>query len=180
MIVLCSGTAVAQSSASDGLRLADLAKPQEREVQAVRFMLAVSPSPVSPAARQCAVDAARSRSRQFFASLYQAELPEAVMEQALRFFGSNDGKGAVAIRQIHELRFTAAAMSGQGGLSEKVPYPANIQRAVDAFAATDAGRYFYWKDDLESRPRTREGLTDLRNRIVVECLANAPAAPAKN
>lgn len=131
------------------------------------FLTAVSPFGRPPAS---APDCVKSRlgpaAREAFVRAYREQLSTAQREQALAFYGSEAGQAALALRAAHERTAFEAALARKSVDESSLRYPPALQRALDDFHATPAGRKFEGETAIDRQ----QGIEQLRNEVLVACL----------
>ena len=157
------------------IRLVNLIKPHEREMLALRFMVTVSPIPLPEGIADCSVAKATPALKEYFARLYATELDERELGEAVVFFESNEGQSAVSLRLQHDQNIYTAAAKGQTIDSEDPHYPTQVQKALDSFGATVAGKAFIGKDELISRQPFRREISGLRDSALGDCIRELAA-----
>lgn len=180
LAMLCPAMSFAAEKASPtAVSLVSLVKPHERQAQAIRFMLAVAPMGFPEGLADCMVAKATPAFKDYFAALYAAQLSKSELQQAVDFFKGEEGRSAVAIRLQHEQNVLNAAAKGEQVADEHPEYPPQVQKALDAFGATPAGRNFVG-DELEARQPFSSEITDLRNSAMAACLAKPDVQGGKH
>lgn len=165
----------AQPASETAAQLVSLTKPEQREAQAIRFMLAVSPLPVPGALAGCMVVKTGPAFSKYFTELYASQLTEAELRQAINFYQSKDGRAAVALSLQHEQRILDLAAKGEQVAEGQPQYPPETKRALDAFAATPAGKKLLGDGLAAQEPFSTE-ISTLRSNVMSECLTE-PALP---
>jgi len=159
-------------------RLLDLVKPHEKEALAVRFMVAVSPIALPEGVADCTVAKATPLLKEYFARLYAGHLGPAELHDAVAFFESKEGQTAVALGLQHEQGIYTAAAQQERIASEHPAYPPQIQKALDRFAVTPAGKVLTGKDEVASRQPFRSEISELRDAAFGACIqARAAGKP---
>lgn len=170
--LVMAGSAMSAAHAevtSDARTLVLLRKPHERQAQAIRFMLAVSPFGETPGLAECTVQKSQAPLVSYFESLYAAQLSKEELQQAVRFYGGRQGQEAVRLRLKYEQDLLAAAQKGEQVTESAPPYPADVREALAAFIKTAAGRHFAG-EELEDREPYRSEASDLRSAALSDCL----------
>lgn len=159
----------AEAVPGDARTLVELLKPHERQAQAVRFMIAVSPFASQEGLADCTVRRLEPPLKSYFESLYAENLSREELRDAVTFFSGKKGREAVRLRLEHEQDVFAKAQKGETVEDERVKYPAEVARALDRFWKSRAGRFFV-EDELEQREPHAAAVTDLRNEALAQCL----------
>lgn len=170
--LVMAGSAMSAAHAevtTDARTLVLLRKPHERQAQAIRFMLAVSPFGETPGLAECAVQKAEAPLVSYFESLYAAQLSKEELRQAVLFYGSRQGQEAVRLRLKYEQDIMASAQRGEQVTESGPPYPADVREALGAFTKTSAGRHFAG-EEMEDREPFRSEASDLRSVALGQCL----------
>lgn len=176
LAVLSPAMSTAAPPASEtAAQLVTLTKPEQREAQAIRFMLAVAPMAVPETLADCMVAKAGPAFTQYFTALYGSLLTEAELLQAVDFYQSKLGRAAVALRLQHEQHIFELAVKGEQVAEERPQYPPETQRALDAFAATPAGKKLLG-DALAAQDPFSTEISTLRSSVMSQCLTE-PASP---
>lgn len=174
-----SQSTAAETALQAATRLVTLVKPHEREAAAVRFMTTVSPIPLPKGVAECTVAKTTQPMKDAFAKLYADNLSEAELREALTFFGSKEGQAAVSLRLQHEENLYKLAAKGEAIASEEPEYPPQIKKALDAFAATPAGKALVGENDLASRKPFSSQISDLRDTAFGDCIQELAAKKGK-
>ena len=149
--------------------LVGLVKPHEHEAQAIRFMIAVTPMPMPAGLADCTVKEAMPAMRSYFASQFTENLSGAEMRQAIGFFQSTAGQAVVALRLEHQQSLFDAAARKEQIADEQLHYPVALQRELETFGSTAAGKFFVG-DELLAREAIRTRASDLRSEAMAKCL----------
>lgn len=174
-IFAASATALSVNSADmiptvkEADELVDLVKPHEREAQAIRFMIAVTPIPMPDGLADCTVKEAIPAMRSYFASQFAENLSKTEMQQAIEFFQSSAGQAVVALRLEHEQSLFDSATRKEQVADEQLHYPASLQKELDTFGSTPAGKFFVG-DELLAHESIRTHASDLRSEAMAKCL----------
>lgn len=173
IIAFGAASAAETTQASEAAKqLVDLVKPHEREAQAIRFMLAVAPVGMPEGLADCTVEEAMPSMQAYFATLFATHLSDQELQQAVAFFHGATGQAAVALRQQHEQSLLNAAAKGEQVADAELHYPDGIRKALAAFGATPAGRFFVG-EELVARDPFRSEVSDLRSAAMAKCLTEA-------
>ena len=156
-------------SVKEADELVGLVKPHEREAQAIRFMIAVTPIPMPPGLADCTVKEAMPAMRSYFASQFTENLSKTEMQQAIEFFQSSAGQAVVALRLEHEQSLFNAAKRKEQIADEQLHYPVSLQKELESFGSTPAGKFFVG-DELLAREAIRTHASDLRSEAMAKCL----------
>jgi hypothetical protein len=171
--ILAAISAAPAIAASDpvALELVALTKLQEREAEAIGFMIKVSPLRLPPGTKQCMLSRAGPTFDAYFANVFSSNFSALELQQAVAFFRSTEGVSAVAARRAHEKSMVEAAAQRRPVESEHTSYPPVVQRALDEFGKTAAGAKFDLTH-LEPAAAAMTGTSaeDLRSRLLSECL----------
>lgn len=150
-------------------KLVGLVKPHEHEAQAIRFMIAVMPMDMPAGLADCTVKEAMPAMRSYFASQFTENLSRIEMQQAIEFFQGPAGQAIVTLRLEHEQNLFDAAAKKEQIADEQMHYPASLQKELDVFGSTPAGRFFVG-DELLARKAIRSHASDLRSDAMAKCL----------
>jgi hypothetical protein len=161
--------AEAMPTIEEANELVSLVKPHELEAQAIRFMIAVTPIDMPPGLADCTVKEATPVMHSYFASQFAENMSERELRESIEFFQSPAGQAVVALRVAHEQSLLDAAMRKEQIADEQLHYPTRLQRELDAFGATAAGRFFVG-DELLAREAIRTHVSDLRSEAMAKCL----------
>ena len=101
-----------------------------------------------------------------------ANLSEIEVQQAIEFFQSPAGQAVVAFRLRHEQALLDAATRKEQVADEQVHYPVPLQKELETFGSTPAGKFFVG-DELLTREEIRGRISDLRSEAMAKCLAAA-------
>jgi hypothetical protein len=171
-----AGVATAQASAvetapkiEEANQLVSLLKPHESEAQAIRFMLAVTPMGMPAGLADCTVEEAMPSLRSYFASQFAENMNKIELQESIEFFQSPAGQAVVALRLEHEQSLFDAAKKKEQVVDEQLHYPAPVQKELDAFGSTPAGKFFVG-DELLAREAIREHASGLRSEAMAKCL----------
>lgn len=165
-------TAEIEPAADEADELVGLVKPHESEAQAIRFMIAVTPMDMPAGLADCTVKEAMPVMRSYFASQFSENLSNIEMQQAIEFFQSPAGQAVVTLRLEHEQGLFDAATRKEQIADEQLHYPAPLQKELEAFGSTPAGKFFVG-DELLARESVRERASDLRSEAMAKCLLAA-------
>lgn len=149
--------------------LVRLVKPHEREAQAIRFMIAVTPMDMPAGLADCTIKEAVPVMRSYFASQFAANMSKIELQQSIEFFKSPAGQAVVALRLEHEQSLFDAAARKEQIADEQLHYPAPLQMELEAFGSTPAGKFFVG-DELLAREAIRTHASDLRSDAMAKCL----------
>jgi hypothetical protein len=152
------------------LELVALTKLQEREAEAISFMIKVSPLRLQPHTKQCMLSRAGPTFDDYFANVFSSSFTPLELQDAVAFFRSPEGASAVAARRAHEKSLVEAAVQRRPVDSEHTSYPPAVQRALDEFGKTAAGAKFDLTHLQPAAAMTGESASDLRSRLLSECL----------
>lgn len=150
--------------------LVSLLKLHEREAQAIRFMIAVFPMEMPPGLADCTVREAIPAVRSYFASQFSDNLSKFEMQQAIEFFQSQAGQAVVDLRLEHEQGLLDAAARKEQVSDEELHYPGPLQKELESFGLTSAGKYFV-EDELLARETVKARASELRSAAMARCLA---------
>ncbi len=153
-------------------KLVDLVKPHESEAQAIRFMITVAPMEMPAGLADCTVKEAMLSMRSYFASQFSENMSKAEIDRAIEFFQSPGGQAVVALRLEHEQSLFDTALSKAQIVDEQLHYPAPLQKELEAFGSTPAGKFFIG-DELLAREAIRTQISDLRSEAMTKCLATS-------
>lgn len=152
--------------------LVSLVKPHEHEAQAIRFMLAVTPMDMPAGVADCTVEEAMPGMRSYFASQFAENMSKIELQQAIGFFRSPAGQSVVALRLEHEQSLLNAALRKQQIADEQLHYPAPLQKELEIFGSTPAGKFFVG-DELLAREEIRTHVSGLRSESMAKCLTGS-------
>lgn len=162
-------TAEIEPTADEADELVGLVKPHEHEAQVIRFMIAVTPMGMPAGLADCTVKEAMPVMRSYFASQFSENLSRIEMQQAIEFFQSPAGQAVVTLRLKHEQGLFDAAARKEQIADEQLHYPAPLQKELEAFGSTPAGKFFVG-DELLARESVRGHASDLRSEAMAKCL----------
>jgi hypothetical protein len=175
LMLLAAGVAASANAAEvaptfeQANELVTLVKPHESEAQAIRFMIAVTPIDMPSGLADCTVKEAMPVLRSYFASQFAENMGETELRQSIEFFRSPAGQAVVALRLAHEQSLFDAAMRKEQIADKQLHYPAPLQKELDAFGETPAGKFFVG-DELLAREAIRTHVSDLRSEAMAKCL----------
>lgn len=164
-----ASTAEMAPTAEAADELVDLVKPHEREALAIRFMIAVTPMVMPASLADCTVKEAMPAMRSYFASQFTENLSKVEMQQAIDFFQSPAGQAVVALRLEHEQSLIDAVARKEQIVDEQLHYPESLQKELEAFGSTPAGKFFVG-DELLAREAIRAHTSNLRSEALAKCL----------
>jgi hypothetical protein len=170
--------AAARAASPVAKRLVTLVKPHEREVQSLRLMLTMSPMPMPKTVSDCTVKKATPALVDYFAVLYTTHLSASELQQAVDFFEGKAGQAAVTIRLRYEQDTFDAVAKGKQVTDDKPKYPPEIQKALDAFGATPAGKNFVGDELAHRKPIVAE-TSNLSSAVMAECMADPAGGAVK-
>ena len=182
-VVLSVGQGIsdaAETASQAATRLVDLIKPHESEALAVRFMVSLSPLALPEGVADCTVSKVTPAWKDNFARLYGSHLREAELHDAVTFFESNEGKTAVEFRLQHEQDVYTAAAKLETVVSEHPVYPPRIQKALDAFGLTAAGKVLTGENAVALREPFRREVSVMRDSAFAECIGELAAGNSRN
>lgn len=159
----------AEITVEEADELVGLVKPHELEAQVIRFMIAFAPLGMPAGLADCTVKEAMPVMRSYFASQFTENLSEIEMQQAIQFFQSSAGQAVVALRLEHEQSLFDAAMRKEQIADEQLHYPVSLQKELETFGSTPAGKFFVG-EELLAREAIRAHASDLRSEAMAKCL----------
>ncbi len=149
--------------------LVGLARPHERELQALRFMFAVSPFRDTPAGfEQCVVQSASAGLQSLFERLFAERLSAEDLRAAIDFYRRREAQAGVDALNAHEQRQFDIALRGGQAASEQPAHSQASLAAMRRFAATPAGRLF-GESPLDREPSVRREIDALRGAAFATC-----------
>lgn len=170
VIMACAAASTARAEGnSDAKSLVLLRKQHERQAQAVRFMVAVSPFGEMAGVAECTARKAEAPLMRYLESLYASRLSAEELRQAVAFYGGREGREAVRLKLEYEEGLFSAALKREQVTESGPTYPADVRRALDLFAKTSAGANFAG-EELEDREPYRTEVSELRSAALTECL----------
>ena len=152
------------------LELVTLTKLPEREVEAIRFMMKVTPLALPASTRQCMLSSSGSAFTDYFANVFSRGFTDSELHEAVAFFSSTEGTSAVAALRAHEKSTYDAAVQRKSVDSQEPSYPPATKQALDEFGRTAAGGKFDRASLAPVPGAVDESTADLRSRILSECL----------
>ena len=177
LVTLVAGVALLTAAAAgrapeseEADQLVALLKPDQREAQAIRFMIAVFPMEMPAGLADCTVREAMPAVRSFFASQFADNLSKSELQQAIEFFRSPAGQAVVDLRLEHEQGLLDAAARQQQVVDEELHYPGPLQKELESFGSTHAGKFFVG-DELLAREAVKARISELRSEAMAKCLA---------
>ena len=172
IVTFPANTAEVAPTVKEADELVGLVKPHEREAQTIRFMIAVTPMDMPAGLADCTVKEAMPVMRSYFASQFMENLSKVEMQQAIEFFQSPSGQAVVALQLEHEQSLFNAAARREQIADEELHYPAPLQKQLETFGATPAGKFFVG-DELLAREAIRTHASDLRSEAMAKCLVGS-------
>lgn len=170
---LLAGTWVACALAAPNpmaIELVALTRLQEREVEAVRFMMEVSPLELPPHTRQCMLSRSAPAFTDYFVNVFSRSFSDSELREAVAFFSSTEGASAVAAQRAYEKSTFEAAVQRRSVDSQEPSYPPAVKQALDEFGKTAAGGKFDRAGLVPAPGLAGESTSDLRSRLLSECL----------
>jgi hypothetical protein len=152
------------------LELVALTRLQEREVEAIRFMIEVSPLELPPHTRQCMLSRSAPAFTDYFANVFSRGFTDSELREAVAFFSSTEGASAVAAQRAYERSTFEAAVQRKSVDSQEPSYPPAAKQALDEFGKTAAGGKFDRASLAPAPGVAGESTSDLRSRLLSECL----------
>lgn len=168
-----AGASVARALAAPNpvaLELVALTRLQEREVDAIRFMLEVSPLELPPHTRQCMLSRSAPAFTDYFANVFSRSFTDSELREAVAFFSSTEGASAVAAQRSYEKSMFEAAVQRKSVDSQEPSYPPATKQALEEFGKTAAGGKFDRAGLVPALGVAGESTSDLRSRLLSECL----------
>jgi hypothetical protein len=171
ILAAVSGTPAVAALDPVALELIVLTRLQEREAEAISFMIKVSPLRLPPRTKQCMLSRAGPTFDEYFANVFSSNFTAVELQHAVAFFKSTEGASAVAARRAHEKSMIEAAAQRRPVDSEHTSYPPVVQQALDEFGKTAAGAKFDLTHlEPAAAAMTDKSASDLRSRLLSECL----------
>lgn len=170
---LMAGASVAGALAAPNpvaLELVALTRLQEREVEAIRFMMEVAPLELPPHTRQCMLSRSGPAFTDHFANVFSRSFTASELREAVAFFGSTEGASAVAAQLAYEKSMFEAAVQRRSVDSQEPSYSLATKQALDAFGKTAAGGKIDRAGLVPTPAVAGESTSDLRSRLLSECL----------
>lgn len=176
-LIMLSGAFSTHASAEDisqkmekADQLVTLTKQFELEAQAISFMLTNPPIKMPSGMKDCVTHESEPAMRSYFATQFSEAMSLDELQQSIKFFQSPDGQAVADLRLKHEKNLFTSALSGAQVSDENPHYPAQVQKALNAFGATPAGRFFL-PNEILAREEVRTHVSELRSEAIGKCLS---------